>query len=190
MSYWVFSEEGFPNIKMLGKAGYTPEYIQWNGIQVVIPKQEWIKLDDIYRYRYHENWTDTMGKQMVVTGSEVADYIKKKYENRGVIVLDHEPSDPEIDAAPKVVKDLNLEYRRKAVMHYESERDKVANGKEGRVTPTPYEDECYDLLGIPKPYSLETLRDQRRPGEAATERLAAMVAKMLEKKEAPKAVEA
>ncbi len=179
MSYHVWAEEGIPKSNLIGKVGYTPEYIQWNGVVLSIPEKEWFKIPEVFRYRKHEHWRDRVGVEVIVTASEIADYILRHYHARGVIVLDHEPSADEKEGVPLLAHKLNLEWRRDVIQRYEDNlKEKEATGI-GRVKPTPYEDECYEALGFPKPYSTETLRDQRRPGEASAERIAQAIAEGL-----------
>jgi hypothetical protein len=67
---------------------------------------------------------------------------------------------------------------------YENQvREKEVTGK-GRTTPTPYEDECYTLLGLTKPYSVEAMRAQRHPGEAVGEQLVAALDRLMNRRRA------
>ena len=184
MSHWVYSSEALPNTKMMGKAGYTPEYIMWNGIQLPqIPEKEWTAMPDSFPGLRHWDWRDKQGHRETV---RIEDFkgIMKRFEERGVIFLDHEPTKAEMNKLEAASQELNLKFRARCIEFFEAERDN-AKARQGRYDPTPYIDECYDLLGFPKPYSVDTLKSQRMPGHEAAERIATAIADALKANREP-----
>lgn len=183
MSYWVYSEEGLPNPQLAGKPGYTPEYMLAAGVQIIVPERTWFKLPDNFYSLSHRDWTDRAGHRTHVAADELVKIFEKRFEERGVVFLDHEPSDTEKRLYEIKSKDANIAYRMGAVEWYEGQvREKEVTGQ-GRTKPTPYEDQCYTMLCLSKPYSVEAMRAQRHPGEAVGEQIVAALSR-LEKRRA------
>ena len=179
MPFHVYTVEEFPNTKLMGKAGYTPEYLQWGGISLPpLEAKKWAKLPDNYYNTYHVDWKDRAGTRRHVTGDDLFDRLRKRFENRGLVFLDHEPSIAEKVELERDAYQKNLAFRMTIVEGYENAvREKEVTGK-GRTTPTPYEDECYSVLGLTKPYSVEAMRAQRHPGEAVGEQIVAALQRL------------
>lgn len=176
MSYWIYSSESFPHDKLMGKAGYTPEYLQWAGVQLIVPEKRWFEIQDKWGILRHKDRADKQGHVEYAFATDVVKGLRARFEPRGVIFLDHEPSHAEKKALEAVSLELNLKFRRDAIDFYESQRhDKEVTGT-GRTKPTPYEDECYTLLDLEKPYSVEAFKALRRPGEEAAQRIADAIA--------------
>lgn len=175
MAHYIYSSETLPNPEMFGKAGYTPEWFIWNGIQLpVLNKGEWTKLPDNFYNVIHKDWRDKGGSRVHVAMEDIALQINKgRYGLRGVVCLDHEPTSAEKRQLEEESERKNMAFRMTIVEGYENAvREKEVTGK-GRTTPTPYEDECYTILGLTKPYSVEAMRAQRHPGEAVGEQIVA-----------------
>ena len=113
-----------------------------------------------------------------MAGDDLFDRLRKRFENRGLVFLDHEPTIVEKVELEKDAYQKNLAFRMTIVEGYENAvREKEVTGK-GRTTPTPYEDECYSVLGLTKPYSVEAMRAQRHPGEAVGEQIVAALQRL------------
>lgn len=174
MSTWVYSTEPLPSDKLMGKPGYSPEIPMFMGISLIIKAKEWQKLPDWYPTLHHKDWMDKRGHAERIYTDELVKGLKRLNE-RGVIFLDHEPTPTEKEQLPSVSEELNLKFRAEQIKLYEEQiREKEVTGR-GRTKPTPYEDECYDILGLPKPYSPEALRSSRQPGEDAAKRIATAI---------------
>jgi hypothetical protein len=177
VSYFIFSSEALPNPEMLGKPRYTPdsEYIKFNGIALpFIPKKKWLKLPDEFLTIRRADWKDKHGTEVEVPirrFKAVVDNPERGFAERGVIMLDHEPSEAEKAKLEKLSEDLNTKFRAKMVEFYENQRQ-MAVARQGTYEPTPYIDECYDILNMKKPYSMEALKAQRDPGAAAALQIA------------------
>lgn len=180
MSYWIYSTEALPNVEMMGKPGYTPdsEYIRFGGITLPpIPKKKWTLLPDSFTTIKRADWRDRHGMEVEIPIKKFKGVIDARFLERGVIFLDHEPSDAEKTELKMASEQLNLSWRRKCIQFYENQvAEKQTTGK-GRTTPTPYEDECYELLGMKKPYSVDALQAQRDPGKEAADKIAQAIAK-------------
>jgi len=189
MPHFIYTSETLPNPEMFGKAGYTPEWFIWNGIQLpVLNKGEWTKLPDNFYNVMHKDWRDKGGTRIHVAMQDIAEQINSgRYGRRGVICIDHEPTAEEKVKYKAESEQKNLAFRMTIVEGYENAvREKEVTGI-GRTVPTPYEDECYTLLGLTKPYSVEAMRAQRHPGEAVGEQIAAALSRLLKRQEEEKA---
>lgn len=185
MPYFIYSHESLPNPSMMGKPRYTPDsdYIKLGGITLpALPKQEWLELnedDPRYVTVRHADWRDRHGTEIEVPlkrFKKLVDNPNNSWAERGVVMLDHLPTPEEKKHIAGACSENNLRFRKKAVEFFENQRD-MAKARQGTYDPNPYVDECYDILNMPKPYSLDALQEQRRPGEYAAVRLADAMAK-------------
>lgn len=186
MPYFIYSTEALPNPELMGKPGYTPdsEYVGHGGFRIgLLPANTWMALPERTFTIKHRDWTDRAGTREAIYMEDIAPAIRNKTEHRGVILLDHEPSEKEKEKLEQKSKEMNLAFRMKAVEWYENQvREKEVTGH-GRTTPTPYEDECYTILGLTKPYSVEAMRAQRHPGEAVGEQIVAALDRLDKRRE-------
>lgn len=186
MSYFIYSSEALPNPEMLGKPRYTPdsEFVRFNGIALPpIPKKQWTQLPDEFLTIRRQDWKDKRGTEVEVPVKRfkaVVDNPDRGFAERGVIMLDHEPSASEKAKLASLSEELNLKFRKKAIEFYENQRQ-MALARQGTYEPTPYIDECYDILSMKKPYSMEALKAQRDPGAAAASQIAEAIAGALKK---------
>jgi len=182
MSYWVYSEEGLPNPQLAGKPSYTPEYMQAAGVQIIVPERTWFKIPDNFYNVSHRDWTDRQGHRTHVAAEDLIKIFEKRFSERGVIFLDHEPSDTERRVYEMKSRDANTAFRMTQVEWYENQvREREVTGQ-GRTKPTAYEDQCYTTLGLTKPYSVEAMRAQRHPGEAVGEQIVAALSRLEERR--------
>jgi hypothetical protein len=186
MAHWIYSTEALPNPALMGKPGYTPdqEFVKWGGATLPpIPAKEWMKLPDSFDMLRRADWRDRQGTHYEIPITRFKGIIDARFAERGVVFLDHPPSNAEKETLEAVSAELNLQFRRSQVEWYESQvREKEVTGH-GRTKPTPYEDECYSLLGIEKPYSAKALQAQRDPGRAAAKEIADAIAGALNRRE-------
>ena len=177
MSYWVYSPEDLPNPAMMGRSFYTPEYIAHNGFQLPpLKKGEWTQLPNTYSTMRHRDWVDKQGVKDTVFIDE--DFIQRLrdmgWEQRGFIFMDHKPSQVEAHQAQVESKRLNDVFRQRRIDDFEHEA-KAREMRGAYVQPLPYVEECYEILGIAKPYSVEALKAQRQPGEEAALKIASAI---------------
>jgi hypothetical protein len=186
MPYWIYSSESLPNPALMGKPGYTPdaEYVGHGGFRIgVLEAAKWTQLPNYIKTLHHKDWLDRKGTEGRVYMDDVIGPIRTKFGGRGVMVFDHDPTPEEKKEAEIKSQELNLAWRMQCVEWYENQvREKEVTGK-GRTTPTPYEDECYTILKLTKPYSVEAMRAQRHPGEAVGEQMVAALERLLARKE-------
>lgn len=185
MPYFCYSTEALPSMKLMGKPGYTPEYMLWHGVQVIVPEKEWFKINDNHYIVKHRDRSDKAGYREHVAGEDIVKGLKVRFEQRGVIFLDHEPTPAEKEALAKVSEELNLKFRTAAIDFYEDQRHEKEVTGQGRTKATPYEDECYDILKLNKPYSVEAFKALRSPGDEAAKKIADAIAGALAAKQAP-----
>ncbi len=174
MSWYVYSPEDLPNPAMMGRPFYTPEYIALNGFQFPpLKKGEWTQLPNTYSTLRHRDWVDKQGAKDTVFIDE--DFIQRLrdqgWEARGFIFMDHKPSQVEAHQAQVESKRLNDVFRQRRIDDFEHEA-KAREMRGAYVQPLPYVEECYEILGIAKPYSVEALKAQRQPGEEAAIKIA------------------
>jgi hypothetical protein len=176
MSYFVYTCENLPNPDMMGKPGYTPDgdYIRWGGICLPwLKKGEWTALPESLTTIRRQSYRDA-AQEIEIPMKRFRPIVESPsmgFAERGVIMLDHEPTAVEKAKLEAVSHDLNIKWRAKCVEFFENQRQ-AALARQGKYDPSPYVDECYDLLGFPKPYSVESLKSQRMPGHEAAERIA------------------
>jgi hypothetical protein len=178
MAWYVYSPETIPNPEMFGKPGYTPEWLVWNGIQLpILTAGEWTKLPEGFRNVRHQNWKDRAGTAEYVETSGIMKAVESRWGRRGIVALDHEPTADEKTKIHAQAKRSNEAFRMKAIEFYEREADK-SKARQGEYFPSPYVDECYELLGLVRPYSVEAMRAQRHPGEAVGEQIVAALGRL------------
>src|SRR4029077_18241354 len=105
----------------------------------------------LWRITHFGNWIDAAGdaKETAVTCKQVAERIAGHYRLRGVRCadLDH-PTPEQKKAIEEDSKRENLRFRELFVKRFEHQARLFSLGQPGgRATPTPYEEECYKLLG-------------------------------------------
>src|SRR5580704_13214548 len=122
MSIFVYSHESIPNENLMGKATYTPEWLQYAGITLPQLKAgEWQELPENYYWRYKKDWTNKAGTREHVEGSAVTKVLAQRFEKRGVIFLDHEPSKAEKDTYAHKSKQANMAFRMSCIEFYENQ---------------------------------------------------------------------
>lgn len=192
MPYFIYSSETLPNPALMGKPGYTPdaERISHAGFSIgQLDAGKWISLPNYISTLHHRDWLDKKGTTGRVYMDDVAPAIRTKFGHRGVMVLDHEPTSEERKELERKSQELNLAWRMTVVEWYENQvREKEVTGK-GRTAPTPYEDECYNILKLTKPYSVEAMRAQRHPGESVAENMVAALERLIARREQEKAAD-
>jgi hypothetical protein len=189
--YHLYSVESFPSDTLLGKPMYTPEYLAHWGITLQDVKGgQWMEFKDNFYNTYHADWKDRAGTRRHIAGEDLFKALKQRFANRGVAIFDHAPTAAEKAIAEKDCMEKNLAFRMASVEAYENEVNEKKVTGHGRTKPTPYEDECYTLLGLTKPYSVEAMRAQRHPGEAVGEQIVAALVGRLEKRRASEAAPA
>lgn len=174
MAYYIYSTEGLPNEKLMTPSGrgYTPEYIRWAGMTLVVPEKKWQKLPDEFTTVIHRDWRDKQGMELQIPVKKFKGIIDGQYAERGVIFLDHEPTEVEKRKLEALSDELNRKWRAKAIEWYEAQRQEKMSGNPGRLWPTAYEQECYEVLGVEKPYSVEAFKALREPGNQAAKQIA------------------
>lgn len=182
MSWFIYSSEALPNPKFMGKPGYTPDglYIRWGGIALPpIPAKTWVKLEDSYPTLRRRDWTDKRGEEVEIPIRRFKPIVDGRFAEMGVVMLDHEPSEAEKKSLEAVSHQENMKHRKRTVEFYEQQRD-IAKAKQGSYPVNPYIDECYEMLGLDKPYSLEALEAQRNPGAQAAKNIAEAIKSALQ----------
>lgn len=186
MSYHVFSAQSFPH-QPTDEAGWTPEYIEMDGFRVTpVLAGEWKELERNYRavtpYKEQKTvimgrtWNDAdfIGNQISFSDVDFAAWINANYGPIGVVAIPEHvfSDDKKRKAAEQEARNRNIEYRKKTLEEFEQQlHERKITGK-GRAKPTKYEEECYDILGWPKPYSLDALKAERMPGAVAAQQIA------------------
>lgn len=180
-NYWVYSTEAMPRVDLFNKRDYNPnnDYIGYNSIYIApIEAKTWTAIPDRMRSLRHYDRTDKSGHVYHVFADEIVKANAERLKPRGVIFLDHEPSAAERKQLEKESLELNLAFRLDAIQFYEeSLKEAEANGRS--LKANCYVKECYTELGMERPGSVEAIRSQRQPGEAAADRFAAALEKLV-----------
>lgn len=172
-SYVLYSPEPFPG--RTGQRERTPEYLDFNGFRISpVPANTWVPIPMELRRKEYQDFMDTQGHEIVVNASQLADGLNSLFGHRGVIVVhEAELKGDGKKTLEEAAKQKNLEFRAEVLREFEYQlKERTVTGH-GRAKPTPYEEECYDLLQWPKPYDLDALRAQRQPGYAVARDIAA-----------------
>lgn len=181
MPYWIYSSEPLPNPELMGKIGYTPdsEYLRHGGFCLSqLPAETWVQLPNVTKTIRHRDWLDKRGTEERIYMDDVVGPLRTKFGKRGVVICDHEPSAEEKKKLQQESLDHYNAWLMECVENYENQvREKEVTGH-GRTKPTPYEDMCYSILCLTKPYSVEAMRAQRHPGEAVGEQIVAALERL------------
>lgn len=183
MAYWIYSSEAMPNPELMGRPGYTPDnyYIKYNGVALSpIPAKKWMQLPESFPTIRRRSWKDPKEDVEVPIRKfqGVVDAKDGGFSAMGVIMLDHEPSANEKKQLEAASYDLNMKHRKRAIEFYE-QQVKAAEARQGTYPVTPYIDECYHMLNIKKPYSVEAMQAQRDPGAESANKIAEAISAAL-----------
>jgi len=196
MAYWVYSPEALPNTELRGKPGYNPECFQWNGVRLPLVAG-WQKFQETFFVHRRESWRDRPKRDTILMDDSeddqgrnvkgLATMLKERFGNRGVVVCEKEPQPSEKLKLEQQAQEANLAFRMRFIEQYEERLKKRAVGELVPTEVTAYEDQCYDVLGLVKPYSVEAMRATRHPGEAVGEQIVAALDRLLARREAERA---
>jgi len=188
-TYYVYSHEPMPRTDLFAARDYNPanDYIGYNSLYIPpITAREWTALPDRMQSLRHQDRSDKQGHKYHVFADEIVKANEERLKPRGVIFLDHEPSANERTVLGAEAEKRNLAFRLACIQDYEMAlREAEAQGR--TLRPLTYVKECYQVLGMERPGSVEALRAQRQPGEVVADRftkaLEALVEKLVTAKE-------
>lgn len=157
MSWYVYSQEGFPN----RKEGRPHEYARPLNVQIIIPEKEWFKLQA--RYERTDPPADVTMRQVktVIPAEEIADALEQEFGHMGLVTTQKE-SDIERQRLEKKAEAANLKFRNKVLNDFENGRQKAIMTTKGRMEPSDYELACYRHLGVPVPTEINLTKLQDR----------------------------
>jgi hypothetical protein len=161
MPWAIWSPEDFPK---RGDQGFLVDYVQAYRIQVPLSSGAWTALDPdgFYKDTYVTSWVDKEAdqKEITISARELATRIcrDKGMEFNGTFYpvglmfcnSDH-TSEKEMETLAAEGKKRNLVFRKKVVEAFELQFRVKMQGGPGRWSPTTYEQECYDILGMARP---------------------------------------
>lgn len=177
MAYWLYSIEAFP---APWQPGRVPEFIQVDGIQLPpLEAKTWFKLPEKSSRKLYADYQDRIGSDHIVFDWQMADFINAHWAKRGVVVVHEREKDANQENIETDAAKANVEFRRGVIEQFEFQlKERQVTGY-GRNQPTPYELECYELIGLPKPYSIEAYRAERMPGDVAAAKIADAIERAL-----------
>ena len=181
-NYFVYSVEPMPRVDLFGKRDYNPanDYIAYNGIYLPpIAAKTWTRIDDRFASLRHHDRTDKQGHRYHVFADEIVKANQERLRPRGVMFTDHEPTAAEKAQLEQEALNNNLQFRMEVIQFYEDQVREHETGNPARTKPTTYELECYEVLGMERPYSVAAFKSQRQPGEAVAERFAAAMEQLI-----------
>jgi hypothetical protein len=164
MSWSVYSAEDFP--KWDEENGCMCDYRQALGVQVILKAGQWTKLEDLYRHVRYESWIDAAGegRESVVLGKEVALRLEGDFRTKGIACADLDKiTDEERVGLEKKANEANLKMRRMFVDRFEQQFRTKMQGGPGRWLPNAYEAECYKILGLKPPDTVQKAPEERQP---------------------------
>jgi hypothetical protein len=190
----VYSSEDFP--KWDADNGCMCDYLQALGVQVILKAGKWTHLEDFYKHVRFESWVDAAGdgRESITTGQQVAERLQGDFRLRGVRVANLDKiTDVEREKIEADSKEQNLKLRRMFVDRFEQQFRTKMQGGPGRWLPNAYESECYQLLGLKPPDTVQKAETEQRAQQAPViihekidqEMLAALVAAEVAKITAP-----
>ena len=161
MAYYIWSEEQFPGSAASGR---QHEYAQVIGLTILIPEKHWLKLESRYTEgRRHDDWQDRQGHAGVHVAEDVAAALEEKYGFRGLISTEEEPGTTQARALQATAKQRNEVWRRTVVEDFLAQRRAAEVGRPGRLLPNAYETECFTVLGITIPNTVDAMRTAQAP---------------------------
>lgn len=181
-TFYVYSIEPMPRVDLFSKRDYNPstDYIAYNGIYLeAIPAKTWVKIPDRFRSLRHRDRTDKAGTPYHVFADEIVKANQERLRARGVVFTEAEPSADEKAKLEAEAEKLNLAYRLSCIQEYEEAIQRANATQTSPPLCLSYTRECYDILGMERPGSVEALRAQRQPGEASADRIANAIEKAL-----------
>lgn len=162
MPWSVYSSEDFP--KWDSENGCQCDYLQALGVQVILRAGKWTHLEDFYKHVRYESWVDAAGdgRESITTGQQVAERLHGDFRLRGVRCANLDKiTDSEREAIEVDSKQVNLKLRRMFVDRFEQQFRTKMQGGPGRWLPNPYEAECYQLLGLKPPDTVQKQTEER-----------------------------
>lgn len=163
MSWSVYSAEDFP--KWDDENGCMCDYRQALGVQVILKAGQWTALEDFYRHVRFESWIDAAGegRESIVTGKEVALRLEGDFRTKGIACADlAKITDAERETIEKRAGEANLKTRRAFVDRFEQQFRTKMQGGPGRWLPNSYEAECYKILGLKPPDTVQKAETEQR----------------------------
>jgi len=189
----VFSSEDHP--KWDADNGCMCDYLQALGVQVILKAGQWTHLEDFYKHVRFESWVDAAGdgRESITTGQQVAERLQGDFRLRGIRCANLEKiTDEEREKIEADSKQQNLKLRRMFVDRFEQQFRTKMQGGPGRWLPNTYEAECYQILGLKPPDTVQKAETEHRSQEVRIieqkidpETLAALVAAEVAKITAP-----
>ncbi len=159
MAYYIYSVESFPSPTRPG------EFIEVNRQRIAVEAGKWTKLNPRYEFFQYTDYQDNQGRIDTFADWQMAEEIARLYGHRGVVVLqtDDINSAREREAKEREALAANRAHRKTIIEAFQLSRRERLVGGQGRIHPTPYEAECFDVLGVPVPDTLEEVQAARSP---------------------------
>ena len=159
MPYAIYSPEDFPK----RDKGVWTDYRTAYGVTLQLVAHTWTELEELgYKKTTFANWVDGAGdgRETFISSKEVAERIcrdaGREFNGQwipvGIVACNTDKVDEK--ARKELVEKAeaqNKEFRRQVINSFELEFRAKSMGQPGRVIPTEYEKECYDLLGMTPP---------------------------------------
>lgn len=162
MSWSIFSCENFP--KWDEENNCMTDYRSAFGIQIILRANQWTTLEDLYKVVRYESWIEDQGegREYVFSGKQVAERLVGDFNSRGLVMADLDKITAEQKAeCERQAHERNLKFRRMFVDRFEQQFRTKMQGGPGRWIPNTYEAECYKLLGLKPPDTVQKAPEQR-----------------------------
>lgn len=147
----IYSPEDFP------KKGRQAEYLSAYGYQLEpVKANTWVELPDTF---IHECWTDFIHvadvnnpKQTPVRAKKLAEHLVMVHGERGLVACEWSNTNAEERKhLENQSKAKNHNFRKQTVEKFEQQYREKMRGEPGRLIPSDYEMECYEMLGLKVP---------------------------------------
>lgn len=158
MSWKIYTPEAFP------APGLQPEYLSAFGWQAPpCEAHSWVDIPDMH---VEDRWTDWQHaaetdnpKQTPVKGRMIALRIHHNYTavdhpwgGRGIMAADYDAiSKEEREKIVAQSEAMNKTFRKNVINAFEIQYRAKMRGEPGRLSPTPYESQCYEILELNPP---------------------------------------
>jgi hypothetical protein len=172
MAVYIYSVESFPGTDANGRKA---DFLQALGHQIILHGGHWTKLAPKYEWPYFTDFQQrgsgptnkaiAWASKVVTLPEEIAERLTVQHGHRGIVYLQSDPEDNpkrtrDIEAK---AKEANTRWREFVIEQYENNRKLRQLTGTGRIVPSLYELECYEVLGLARPGSIDEIKAAKSP---------------------------
>lgn len=160
MGWAIYSPEDFPRKQ---GDGTMADYAVAHRITIPLKAGQWTQLDEMgYRDTYITSWVNNEAdtRDVFHASKDIAERIcrmkggtiNERWYSVGLVYCNTDKTTPEeMKKLETLSHETNLRYRKAVVDAFDLQFRIKSQGGPGRLTPNPYEEECYEVLQIQPP---------------------------------------